>query len=73
MQPNINPSGFTDDEERCHQALMECTQIFCELPRQHPQELQEFIWSVHQIQGILATRVLRRTFPEDWPVRDATC
>ncbi len=59
--------GFTPDEKRCHDALMEMLEAWHELPFQHLNEGGDIIFAVHLIQGTLATRIARRAFPEGWP------
>mgnify|MGYP007077388345 CR=1 FL=1 len=63
----MNKTGFTENENACHDALMECYARYCELPQQHPQELAEVTYAIHQIQGLLATRIVRRCYPDGWP------
>ncbi len=65
-----NPCGFTDAEQRCHDALMDCYRLYLELPRQHPNEIQEFGYAVHLIQGLLGMRILRRDHSEGWPTHE---
>ena len=64
---DVDPvSGFTEPEKRCHDALMESYHEFVKLTREHPDEMREFLDAVHRIQSILATRVIRRVFPDYW-------
>jgi len=60
-------SGFTAGEKKCHEHLMKMLDAFMELPREHPRELAEVEVAVHIIQGLLATRIVRRSFPSYWP------
>lgn len=60
-------TGFTDDELQCHNALLKSLNLFLKLPRQHPSENVEFVAAIHQLQGILSTRILRRIYPNGWP------
>lgn len=63
----INPaSGLTSAEDACHDALMESYRQFIGMPRQHPDEMREFVDAVHKIQGLLTDRIARRCFPERW-------
>ena len=59
-------TGFTDAEKRCHDALMLSYQEFIDMPREHPDEMRDFVDAVHKIQGLLATRIVRRDYPDYW-------
>jgi hypothetical protein len=50
--------------------LIAAWNAFVKLPRQHPQELAEFVAGIHRCQDLLAVRVCRRMFPEGWPIYD---
>lgn len=62
-------SGFTEKEMDCHDSLMKMMDQFIKLPREHPTELHELQVAVHIIQGLLSTRIVRRHYPEYWPVK----
>lgn len=62
-------SGFTETESQCHDLLMDCYRSFLSLPREHPDEMREFVDAVHKIQGVLSMRIVRRAYPQYWPVR----
>jgi hypothetical protein len=61
--------GLTDAEGVVMDSLAHAVEAFARLERQHPQELEEFVAGVHACQGLLATRVARRLFPDGWPVK----
>lgn len=63
----INPAGLTTDEEAVMTKLLECYGLFLKLDREHPDEIRDFVDGVHRIQGILAMRAVRRSYPEGWP------
>jgi hypothetical protein len=63
----MNETGFNDSELNTHLALMHFLELYYKLPVQHPSEVQDVIFAVHLIQGILALRILRREHPEGWP------
>ena len=65
-QSTVN-SGFTKTEKCCHDASMEALRVFNDLTREHPDELHDFTDAIHNIQGLLAIRIVRRCFPEFWP------
>ena len=60
-------SGFTPAEDQCHDALMLAFSLFLELPREHPDEVRDFVDAVHKIQGLMSTRIVRRDYPDYWP------
>jgi len=62
-------SGFTLAEKRCHDALMQSYREFIDMPREHPDEMRDFVDAVHKIQGLLTTRIVRRVYPKYWPTR----
>jgi len=59
-------TGFTEAEARCHDSLMVSCQEFIDLPRQHPDEMRDFVDAVHRIQDLLAVRIVRREYPGGW-------
>lgn len=71
MRDEIDPvSGWTLAEKRCHDALMRAYQEFIDLPRQHPDEMRDFVDPLHRLQDLLAVRIVRRVFPQGWPTHD---
>ncbi len=63
--------GLTDAEGMVSDHIVAAVNAFGRLPRQHPQELDEFVAYVHGIQGLLTTRIARRHYPEGWPTHVA--
>lgn len=59
--------GLTDDEGKVHDALIEAVNIFARLPRQHPDEMRDFVDGIHKCQDQLAVRIVRRHYPKGWP------
>jgi hypothetical protein len=41
--------------------------VFQSLPVQHEDEVAEFRYHVHMLQGLLTMRIARRAFPLGWP------
>lgn len=67
---DIDPvCGFTFAEKRCNDALMLAYQEFIDLPRQHPDEMRDFVDPLHRLQDLLAVRIARRLYPQGWPVK----
>ena len=64
-----NELGLTEEEQKCMSSLGDCHNQFLKLERQHPDELRDFVDGIHKIQGILAMRVVRRVYPEGWPIK----
>ncbi len=64
----INPkTGFTQDENECHLYLQKAYARFLNMPRQHPDEMRDFVDSFHRLQDLLAVRIVRRLYPDGWP------
>lgn len=61
--------GLTEDEGTVQDALVLAVNTFARLPRQHPDELGEFISSIHRCQDLLAVRIVQRIYPEGWPIK----
>ena len=59
--------GLTDAEGEVSDHLVAAVNAFGRLPRQHPQELSEFVTAIHAVQGLLTTRIARRHYPKGWP------
>jgi len=59
--------GLTDDEGVVSDALVRAVEAWARLPRQHPQEINEFVTAIHACQGLLTTRIARRLYPKGWP------
>lgn len=58
-----NPEGIVGD------ALIEAVNAFAGLPRQHPDEMRDFVDGIHRCQDALALRIVRRHYPKGWPVK----
>jgi len=67
-----NDMGLTPDERAVHEKLMDCLNTFLKLDREHPDELSEFVNAIHQIQGVLCMRVVRRSYPKGWPTYEVS-
>ena len=61
-----NKLGLIDEEQKVMDKLMECYSSYLDLEYQHPDDLTEFGYAVHLIQGLLAMRVARRAYPNGW-------
>ena len=60
------PSGLTQAETDVMSALNSAMTGFAALPRQHPDELREFVSAIHRLQDLMAARVVQRYFPYYW-------
>ncbi len=58
--------GLTEAERSVLERLAAAWMAFRELPAQHPDDNDEFRYSIHALQNIIAWRVARRVNPEDW-------
>ncbi len=65
----IRPDGLTDEEGVVSDHLVAAVEAWARLPRQHPQEINEFVTAIHALQGLLTTRIARRHYPAGWPVK----
>lgn len=61
--------GMNDEERDVMDALGKAVAGFAALPRQHPDEMRDFVDGIHKCQDQLAVRVCRRYFPEGWPTK----
>lgn len=50
-------------ERRCMDHIVAAWNEFLRLPRDHPEEVDEFRASIHRLQGIMGSRIARR---DDW-------
>lgn len=65
----IRADGLTHDEGVVMDALVRAVNAFARLERQHPSELDEFVDGIHRCQDQLAVRIVRRHYPDGWPVK----
>jgi hypothetical protein len=56
----------TSAELLCLNHLREAWNLFLKLPREHPQEVDEFLGAINAAQNVLAVRVARRADPDVW-------
>lgn len=70
MKDNIHRiDGLTDEEGEVMDNLLAAFNKFCALDRQHPDELRDFVDGIHKCQDLLAVRIVRRVYPEGWPIK----
>ncbi len=50
-------------------ALVEAWNEYIKLEKQHPSDIDEFKNGIHKCQHALIIRVLRREFPEGYPIK----
>jgi hypothetical protein len=53
-------------EQAVMDALCEAVEAYSLLEIQHPDEPAEFMSSIHRLQDMLATRAMRRLYPDEW-------
>lgn len=63
----IIDTPFTKIEREISTHINHTVVKFKELPQTHPSDIPEFVRAIHDLQKILGMRVLRRTFPNEWP------
>lgn len=56
----------TEAEKRVIQHLVNAWNEFRSLDEKHPDDMDEFRYSIHALQNIIAWRVARRADPETW-------
>ena len=63
----IKTSGLTGEEQQVMDHLVGAYNGFRQLESQHPDEMTDFLSSIHRVQDLLAVRAMRRLYPESWP------
>ena len=63
-------TGFTELEKECHDSLQKAYNCFLKMDRQHPDEMRDFVDSLHRMQDLLAVRIVRRCYPSGWPTHN---
>lgn len=63
----LTKSGLTPEEQIANDKLIDFYNTYIKLPIQHPNEQLEVTAAIHLIQGIFATRIARREYPDGWP------
>lgn len=61
--------GLTEGEGEVMDHLTAAVGSWASLPREHPNELPDFVEAIHRCQALLAVRVARRHHPRGWPVK----
>jgi hypothetical protein len=64
----MHGTEFTTQEERVLDGLVHAWNAFTQLDRQHPDEADEFRHHIHALQYMMATRVVRRLHPFQFPI-----
>ena len=59
-------SGLTDQESLVMDSISQGYNEWLKLEMTHPCEMQDFVNAIHNIQSILAMRVIRKNYPEYW-------
>ena len=62
-------SGLTGAELGVMEHLVAAWDGYVSLPVQHPADLGEFMGALHELQRLLAVRVVRREHPKYWRLR----
>lgn len=56
-------------EKQISDRLCEAMNLFNELDSQHPSEMHDFVDGIHKCQYVLGMRILRRDYPEIYPMK----
>ena len=59
-------TGLTVEEQEVMDDILNTWDKYLKLEKQHPEEVKEFGYAVHLMQGLLAMRVVRRDYPDGW-------
>jgi len=62
-------NSLTTKERIIMEYLIEAWDEFILLEKQHPSEDTDFMNGIHQLQGILGMRILRREYPDIFPIK----
>jgi len=65
----MRKDGLSTEEGFAMDHLVEAWNHFVNLERQHPGELIDFCDGIHKCQSVLMARILRRDYPEGYPIR----
>jgi hypothetical protein len=66
VQDAVRLGGMTEDEANCIYHINHAWSIFCKLPKQHPEDQEEFFRNIHQLQQLMAIRTARRDHIGFW-------
>lgn len=56
-----------EKEKEVSDALVKAFNMFSSLEQTHPSDIEEFQTAIHQLQQLIAMRILRRAMPEIYP------
>ncbi len=57
---------FTKQEKEIMDLLVEAHNKFVKMKKTHPNEITDWINSIHRLQDLLGARVLRRDYPNEF-------
>ena len=65
----IDKEPYTKMEKEVADNLIKALNSFCKLERQHPDETRYFCDGIHKCQSVLGMRILRRDYPNVYPIK----
>lgn len=65
----IYKEPYTEIEKEVADNLVKAWNSFCKLERQHPDEIRYFCDGIHKCQSVLGMRILRRDYPNIYPIK----
>jgi hypothetical protein len=65
----MRKDGLTEQEGKIMDSLVDAWNEFIKLDRQHPCEINDFADGIHRCQYQLTMRILRRDYPEGYPIK----
>jgi hypothetical protein len=65
----MRKDGLTEQEGKIMDLLVEAWCEFIKLEKQHSCEINDFSDGIHKCEYVLSMRVLRRDYPEGYPIK----
>lgn len=60
---------ITVDEDHISNLIVDVWENYLKLEKQHPNDLEEFHRAIHDLQKLMAIRIVRRLYPEKYPIK----
>ena len=65
----MRKDGLNEQEGKVMDNLIEAWNEYIKLEKQHPSDIDEFCNGIHKCQHALTIRILRRDYPEGYPIK----
>jgi hypothetical protein len=63
-------TGFTYNEKEIMEKLVEAHALYIDLNKQHPSDMPEWANAIHDLQKLMAMRIVRREHPDIFPIHE---